>query len=295
MTAGWEAAFAPKCGESGAVLVGLLGRGIAASRTPRMHMAEGAAMGIPYDYRLIDADLAGDDIDLTRVFSRLRDAGYDGINVTFPFKQAVMPLLDGVSDSASAVNAVNTVVFRDGVANGENTDWWGFRESFIRGLPGAKRDRVLLLGAGGAGGAVAQALADEGAQRLLIHDLDPAKAAALSVRLGSGRAEAVGDLAAAAATADGIVNTTPVGMTKLPGMPLPVEMLTPRHWVADIVYFPLETELLRIARAKGCQVLPGSSMAVFQAVRAFQHFTGLAPDEGRMEAAFNAFDEDGPG
>ena len=88
--------------------------------------------------------------------------------------------------------------------------------------------------------------------------------------------------------ADGIVNASPVGMAKLPGTPLPAELVEPRHWVADIVYFPLETELLRIARAKGCRVLPGSGMALFQAVRAFELFTGVKPDIAAMRETFEA-------
>ncbi|BBR54424.1 hypothetical protein WP4W18C03_27510 [Pseudomonas putida] len=108
----------------------------------------------------------------------------------------------------------------------------------------------------------------------------------LSARFGEGRASLGTDLAAAMATADGLVNTTPVGMAKLPGTPLPVALLHARLWVAEIIYFPLETELLRHARALGCRTLDGSSMAVFQAVKAFELFTGRTADAGRMQAHF---------
>jgi shikimate dehydrogenase len=199
-----------------------------------------------------------------------------------------MPHLDSISESAGAVGAVNTVVFRDGCSTGDNTDWWGFRESLRRGLSDAPLGRVLLLGAGGAGGAVAQALADEGTGEILVHDIDHRRATVLAERLGIGRARVVDDLAEAAASADGIVNTTPVGMAKLPGLPLPEALVDPRHWVADIVYFPLETELLTLARGRGCRVLPGSGMALYQAVRAFELFTGRRPDPDRMWAAFEA-------
>lgn len=284
----WEAAFAPAAGPGRTVLVGLLGRGIGASRTPRMHMEMGAALGLRYDYRLLDVDQADAPPDLDALLGRLEAAGYAGLNVTFPYKQAIIGVLDQVSDAARMVDAVNTVVFRDGLRIGENTDSWGFRESFRLGLPDAPRRRVLLLGAGGAGGAVAQALCDEGAERILVHDVDTERAAALVARIGAGRAEVVTDLARAAAAADGIVNATPVGMAKMPGLPLPAALIEARHWVADIVYFPLETALLATARARGCRVLPGSGMALHQAVRAFELFTGLAPDPARMWAAFEA-------
>lgn len=94
------------------------------------------------------------------------------------------------------------------------------------------------------------------------------------------------DLASALADADGLVNTTPVGMAKLPGTPLPVELLHASLWVAEIIYFPLETELLRAARRLGCRTLDGGSMAVFQAVKAFELFSGRPADAQRMQAHF---------
>ncbi len=104
--------------------------------------------------------------------------------------------------------------------------------------------------------------------------------------------QAANDLAQlmAADRPDGVVNATPVGMAKLPGTSIPTELLDPSLWVADIVYFPLETALLKAARETGCRVLPGSGMAVFQAVRAFQLFTGRPADPLRMKATFAAFD-----
>lgn len=286
MSANWQQAFAPKSEVEGSILIGLLGAGISGSRTPRMHMAEARAQGLPLDYRLIDSDTSDLPVDPGQVLARIEATAFDGINVTFPFKQAVIPHLDDLSEGARAVGAVNTVVFRDGARIGHNTDHAGFRDSLRRGLPDSARGAVLLLGAGGAGGAVAQALLDEGAGTVLVQDIDPARAAALAARLG--RAEVVSDLAGAASRADGIVNATPVGMAKLPGLPIPEALVEPRHWVADIVYFPLETELLALARGRGCAVLPGSGMALFQAVRAFELFTGHHADPERMWAAFTA-------
>lgn len=281
------------------VLVGLVGRGIQLSRTPFMHESEGRAQGLAYVYRLLDTDRMGTPPPhLADILRYAEFFGFSGFNVTFPYKQKILPLLDELSPAARDLGSVNTVVLRDGRRFGHNTDMWGFRESFRAGMAGAARDTVLLVGAGGAGVAVAHALLDLGVARLLVHDVDEGRAAALSARLearfGAGRAVAAGDAAAALAEADGIVNATPVGMAKLPGLPIPADRLRPAHWVADIVYFPLETELLRHARSLGCRTLSGEGMAVYQAVRAFEHFTGLSPDAGRMKAAFAAFERNAP-
>lgn len=265
--------------------VGLVGRGIQLSRTPAMHCAEGAAQGLAYHYDLIDPDTMDDAPPLSQLIAKAEADGFAGLNITFPYKREVIGLLDEMSDAATRVGAVNTVVFRDGKRFGHNTDYWGFAESLKRGLPETVKTNVLLLGAGGAGGAVAHALKDCGTTNLMIFDRDPVLAEALALDAG---AEAVTDLHAAAALADGIVNATPMGMAKLPGMAIPAALIAPRHWVTDIVYFPRETELLATARAKGCTVLDGSGMAVFQAVRAFQLFSGLTPDADRMRATFEA-------
>ena len=274
------------------VLVGLLGEGIGASRTPRMHMAEGAALGFSYEYRLIDTLETYRDLPVAEVLDRIEAGGFTGINVTYPYKRLVLECLDELSGETEAVGATNAIVFRDGRRIGHNTDYRGFAESFRRGLAEAKRENVLLLGAGGAGGAVANALVDNGTERLWICDPNSAAADALAAsinrRLGARRAGAVMDLAATARTADGIVNASPIGMRKLPGLPLPASLVEPRHWVGDIVYFPLETELLALARARGCKLLPGSGMALFQAVYAFELFTGRKPDVERMRATFEA-------
>ncbi|MCL4156557.1 UNVERIFIED_CONTAM: hypothetical protein GTU68_063387 [Idotea baltica] len=163
-------------------------------------------------------------------------------------------------------------------------------------MPDAPLETVLLLGAGGAGVAVAHALADCGTRHLKIFDLDPARAEQLAAQVQANRpglrvAPVATVAEAAGLDLSGIVNASPVGMAKTPGTPFPFEFLRPGMWVADIVYFPLETELLAAARQLGCRVLPGSGMAVFQAVRAFELFTGRRADRVRMKAAFDAFDE----
>ncbi|PWC39974.1 shikimate dehydrogenase [Azospirillum sp. TSO35-2] len=273
------------------ILVGLIGAGIQASRTPAMHEREADALGLRCIYRLIDLDRLGLGIDaLPELLSGAERLGYTGLNVTYPCKQAIIPLLDELSDDARAIGAVNTVVLANGKRVGHNTDCSGFAEGFRRGLGPVPMDRVVLLGAGGAGAAVGHAAFHLGTGRLDIFDADPARAATLAdqlnARFGAGRAAAIDTLGPAMAAADGLIHATPTGMAKFPGLPLPAELLHERLWVAEIVYFPLETELLRAARARGCRTADGGGMAVFQAVDAFRLFTGVSPDAERIHAHF---------
>lgn len=268
-------------------LIGLIGAGIQASRSPALHEREAAAHGLRYWYRLIDVERLGvPESALSRLVGAAELMGFAGLNITHPFKQAVIPLLSDLSPEARALGAVNTVLLRDGRRIGHNTDAPGFARSFERGLGDAPRNSVVQLGAGGAGAAVAHAMLTLGAGRLVLFDVAPDRAASLveslQARFGADRVAIGADLDQAMASADGLVHATPTGMASHPGLPLPAPLLRPDLWVAEIVYFPLETELLRVARSRGCRTLDGGGMAVFQAVEAFRLFTGLAPDEDRM-------------
>ena len=281
---------------TGPLQVGLVGREILASRSPWLHEREALAQELPLRYELVDFTARGfTDADLPRVLDDLTACSFAGVNVTYPFKQAVIPLLTRLSPEAEQIGAVNTVLFRGADRIGFNTDVAGFVEAVRAGLSGARLDAVAQLGAGGGGSATAFALLGLGTSRLTLVDTDSSRAAALSTRLGAvfpGRAIVVGaaeDLAAIVRACDGIVNATPLGMAKSPGTAVPPGLLESRHWVADIVYFPLETVLLRAAAAKGCRVLDGSAMAVEQAAAAFEIFTGRRADRARMLDAFHAF------
>jgi len=268
------------------MLVGLIGAGIQGSRSPALHEREASEQGLSLDYELIDLDKLGVGNEaLPRLLAEAKRRGFAGLNITYPCKQAVIPLLDELSPDARALNAVNTIVIRDGRLTGHNTDWSGFAEGFRRGLPDAKLDHVVQLGAGGAGAAIAHAARRLGVHELTIFDIDQARAVELA---GSVHATAGSDLAAAMARADGLIHCTPTGMAKMPGLPLEAKLIDPRHWVAEIVYVPLETELLRVARAKGCRTVDGGGMAVFQAAGAFRLFTGLEPDAERMLRHFRS-------
>jgi shikimate dehydrogenase len=276
------------------LLVGLIGSGISTSLSPALHEREADLLGIRCLYRLLDLDHLGiRGARAGEVLAAARLAGYDGLNVTHPAKRVVLDHLDALSPDAAALGAVNTVVFADGKAVGHNTDLPGFARGFRVGLPDVRLDRVVLVGAGGAGAAVAHALLSLGVISLHIIDADPARSAAVADgatrRFGAGRAEAVphADLTDAMATADGLVHATPTGMAGHRGLPVPPDLLRPDLWVAEVVYRPLETELVRRARAAGCRVLDGGRMAVFQAVEAFHLFTGVEPNAGRMLSHFD--------
>jgi len=229
---------------------------------------------------------------LPEIVTAAQRLDFAGLNLTHPCKQAIIPLLDRLSPDAAAINAVNTVVFENGARVGYNTDSWGFTESFVRELHDARLDQIVQLGAGGGGAAVAHALLNLGARQVLVVDVDPCRAQDLAQKLcerfGADRAIADDTLGHALASADGLVNTTPVGMAKYPGMPVAAHLLRQELWVADIVYFPLETELLRTARSRGCRTMGGGGMAVFQAVAAFRLFTGREPDAQRMLRHFSS-------
>ena len=202
----------------------------------------------------------------------------------------MIPLLDGLSAEAREIGAVNTVVREGSRLIGHNTDGSGWGWGLRRALPQADLSRVVLLGAGGAGSAIACELMRLGAVELLIVDPDASRASALAERLnsmhGTRRSSAADDVAAAMKGATGLVNATPIGMDKLPGLPLPASLLQPELWVSEIVYFPLETELLTTARRLGCATADGGHMNVGQAVRGFELFTGREADPERVNAHF---------
>ena len=273
-------------------LVGLIGAGIGPSLTPPLHMAEARALGLDYVYRTIDIAALG--IAPTEVGTLVRAARtlcYDALNVTHPCKQLVVEHLDALDERAARLGAVNTVIFGDRGAVGYNTDASGFATAFRTGLPGAAVTEVVQLGAGGAGAAVADALLSDGTEHLTVVDVDvdraTALARALTDRFPTARVDAGEiDKLPVLPHSDGLVHCTPTGMADHPGLPVDPDLLHAGLWVADIVYRPLNTELLQAARRAGCRTLSGGHMAVHQAADTFTLVTGLQPDLDRMFATF---------
>jgi shikimate dehydrogenase len=274
-----------------AILCGLIGSGIQRSLSPALQTEEARHHGLRLHYQLIDIDASSRGTDvLPTLIEAARVMRFAGLNITFPCKQLVIPLLDALSEEARAIGAVNTVVREGDRLVGYNTDGPGWSWGFRRALPKADLSRVVLLGAGGAGSACADAVLRLGAARLAIFDQESARAAELAERLNQHlagkRASASADLQGALQGASGLIHATPMGMVNTPGLPLPETLLHPGMWVSEVVYVPLETALLNAARRIGCATADGGHMNVGQAVRGFKLFTGLEADAARMEAHF---------
>jgi shikimate dehydrogenase len=272
-----------------AVVVGLIGAGIGGSFSPALHEREGSLLGFDYEYRLYDLDELGrPPSDVGDLLREARSEGLRGLNITHPCKQLVIPELDELSPEAASLGAVNTVVISAGRLVGHNTDSSGFQEAFERRLSGAETHHVVLMGAGGAGAAVGHAILSTGAERITVLDIARERADALADALGqrfracSAVAADMSALEDVLPNANGLVHATPTGMDAHPGTAVPAELLDPRLWVAELVYLPLETQLLRDARERGCRTLDGGAMVALQAAGSLELFTGTHPDRERM-------------
>lgn len=272
-------------------LVGLIGDGVMPSLTPPMHERAAQVHGLHYLYRPIDLtelNLPASDIgELLQAGAKL---GFNAFNVTHPCKQLVLDHLDDISPTARAIGAVNTVVIQDGKFIGHNTDASGFIRGLNDGLPGVAKRKVLQLGAGGAGAAVAYALLQDGTEELHIVDLDEDRVEHRVRELrkhfphAAIHAATLQQVPQLLGQVDGLLNATPIGMHHHPGLPLDLAALEERHWVADCIYRPVDTELIVAARDLGCQVLDGGYMAVGQAVDAFEIITGIRPETQQVRS-----------
>ena len=276
------------------MLIGLIGANIQGSMSPALFADAFAAAGIDGYYHLLDTDRLVER-RLPQLLSAVKTAGFAGMNVTYPFKQDIIPLLDAVDPEASEVGAVNTIsIAPDGRTTGYNFDRRGWRNSFleVQRPDSAEGKTVVQVGAGGAGRAVAFALMDLGVADLILHDLDRARADALKSQLasqyGASRCRIAGSLEQDIARADGIVNATQVGMRGFPGCPVPAAAIKAGHWAADVIYTPMQTAFLSAAAGKGARVLNGGGMCVHQAVAAFQCLAGVTPDVARLHRTFAA-------
>jgi len=269
------------------VLLGLIGAPIAHSAAPAMHEAAGRATGMRVHYQLIEVPGA-DTAALRVLLEGVRRLGFAGVNVTFPYKEAVLPLLDVIAPEAAPIGAVNTVVVRDGKLTGHNTDTTGFEAAIAGAITDPAAGPVVLVGAGGMGRAAGFALARMGVPELRILDRASDKAMGLARDLGLMRAGAATDLAAALRGAVGVVNATPVGMLPDHGSPVPAGLLHAGLWVADVVYYPLITPLLDAARAAGARTVTGRALTIHQAADAFALFTLVRPPVETLGIAFDA-------
>ena len=269
------------------ILTGLLGAPIAHSASPAMHERTAEALGLRCHYQLIEvADASREELKF--LLEGVRRLGFAGINVTFPYKEAVLDLLDELSPSAAMIGAVNTVVVRDGRLIGYNTDTTGFARAVSGLVTASAHGAVAVIGAGGVGKAIAFALAGLGVNELRIFDSEHAKAAHLAAQLqGQVSTSVPHSVEDALRGVAGVVNGSPVGMLPNRGTPVPEALLHAGLWVADVVYSPLWTPLLMAAEAKGAAVMTGRELAIYQAADAFELFTGLTPSSTEIGIAFD--------
>lgn len=268
-------------------LTGLLGAPIAQSASPAMHEQAAEALGLRCHYHLIEVPNAGRD-ELKMLLDGIRRLGFAGINVTFPYKEAVLDLLDELSPRAALIGAVNCVVVRDNRLTGHNTDATGFARAISELITASSHGAVAIVGAGGVGKAIAFALAGFGVFDLRVFDSDRAKALQLAARLdGYARASVADSIEDALRGVVGVVNASPVGMLPSTNTPVPESLLHPGLWVADAVYSPLWTPLIIAAKAKGARVMTGRTLAIHQAADAFELFTGHTPSIAELGNAFD--------
>ena len=267
------------------ILLGLLGAPIKSSASPKMHENAARALGMHCHYQLIE--IAGANrTTLQRLLHSVRDIGFAGINVTFPYKEAVVDLLDELTPAAKAIAAVNTIVIREGKLIGSNTDASGFRRVIEPYLRAGKKGPVALVGAGGVGKAIAYALDDPASAGIRLFDRDPTKMTALASISGT-HITCCNTIEEAMHGAVGVINATPVGMSPDQRSPVPDTLIRPGMFVSDAVYTPLWTPLLLAAKAAGAATMTGRALAVAQAADAFRLFTDAAASESVMSEAFD--------
>ncbi|TPJ39999.1 shikimate dehydrogenase [Mesorhizobium sp. B2-6-5] len=262
------------------VRLGLIGDNIMRSRSPDLHRLAGRLSGLDVSYDLFIPREMGKDFDA--VFDACRDAGLRGINVTYPYKEMVVSRLCIHDDLTRRIGSVNTVVFDPHGARGYNTDHTGFVAAYRAVFDDMAPGKVVLIGAGGVGKAVAFALLALGADGLTIIDRDAGKARSLAAAIATASKGAVAascgvDVDPAMDGAGGIVNCTPLGMHGHPGSPARPELLRGLRWAFDAVYTPVDTQFKQQAEAAGIKVLSGFELFFHQGVEAFRIFTGRTP------------------
>ncbi len=268
------------------VRLALIGGNIAELKAPALHAIAGRLCGLPVTYELLrPADFG---CSFEDVLWQCRDAGFRGVNITYPYKEQVVRHLIAADPAVQAMGACNTVLFESAGLRGYNTDYTGFIAAYRTTFGEAAPGRVALAGAGGVARAIAPALARLGADELRVFDIDREKAGALAaaVRAVHGHtlihvAETIED---AAAEADGLVNATPLGMGGIGGCPFPPDLMAGPRWVFDSIYTPMDTPFMLAARAGGLAAMSGYELFLYQGIDAFKHFTGRDVAEDRLRA-----------
>jgi shikimate dehydrogenase len=266
-------------------LAGVIGSPIAHSKSPQLHGHWLRTYGIAGHY--IPMDVAVEDLE--RVIRTLPQAGFVGVNVTIPHKEAVLEIADLVTDRATLIGAANTLIFRqDGKIHADNTDGYGFMENLKAGAPewNPRQGPAAVLGAGGAARAVVSALLDAGVPEIRITNRTRVRSDRIRTDFGS--RVRVFDWVQAGNMIEGanlLVNTTSLGMIGKAELRVPIDALAPGTLVTDLVYAPLKTDLLQRAEALGCPTVDGLGMLLHQAVPGFERWFGKRPAVDRETRA----------
>jgi len=258
--------------------LGIIGRSLKHTLSPLMHTAVFRHLGLPYTYGVMEASAGF----LPSLVSSLRMRGFLGANVTIPHKQAIISCLDAIDPDAQVIGAVNTILFKNGVLTGFNTDVVGVRNALRPCAETIRGKSALVIGAGGGTRAViASCVKDYAMDRIAIYNRTPERAVELAAAMGqqlpSCRYDiisSVQELPEAVAASSLIVNTTPVGMNS-DASPLPRNIsFSKKQLIFDIVYSPLQTALMQRAHADGAQTIGGLEMLLHQGAEAFRIWTG---------------------
>lgn len=259
-------------------LAGVIGSPIGHSKSPRLHGHWLRKYGLPGHY--IPMEVAPGHLET--VLRTLPKAGFVGANITVPHKEAALEIADVITDRATLIGAANTLIFReDGKIHADNTDGYGFVENLRQGAPDwdPASGPAVVLGAGGASRAVLASLLSAGVPEILLTNRTKIRAEALQREFGA-RIRVVDWVQAGNVMEDAtlLVNTTSLGMTGSPELRIPLDGLTPKAVVTDIVYSPLKTRLLQVAEEIGCHPVDGLGMLIYQAIPGFERWFGQRPE-----------------
>ena len=272
------------------IKLGLLGNGIGRSRAKSLHELIGELYGISVRYTPMDLGQKAN-VSIGDELIRCRDEGYRGVNITHPYKRDAFKFVSVLPGFPPGLTSVNTVLFESGRLTADNTDYSGFCRAFtVHFGREQKPGRVMMLGSGGVGLAIAYGLQNLGASELVIYDKNTQAAESLIENLRgtvlSARIADSADLVDEMRCADGLVNATPIGMFQYPGNPFPAEGFGNQRWAFDAVYTPENTEFLKQCRARGMDTVSGFKLFLYQGLDAFNRFTQIEVDADKVVKAF---------
>ena len=267
---------------SDVIRTGLIGEHISQTRFGRAMAMMCDVVGLPFEFDLIDA-ADRPRFDFAASVEDLKNKGWTGTAVTHPYKgDAAVLAGQGMHEGVRYLGAANSLRFRETV-EGFNTDYTGFLSAWRHEMPGHKVGRVAMAGAGGVARAITPALAQLGAEEIVIWDVDLTRAKALADLSGpAARAVKIEHAREAILQADGLANCSPVGMDYLPGSAFPLDTVGSQTWAFDAIYMPVKTEFLQDCRGKGLTTLSGFDFFRHMILDSFEVFTGVKPDRAEM-------------